>query len=107
MFVNAPTDMIPARQIATGETVEAGGTAEVPDDVGESLIEQGWTKARGVKPPTIAEVVADVGDDPVKAQAEIEAEQARDQPRPTLIDKLTAVIAANTTPPEGGNTEEP
>ena len=46
MFVTAPKDMSPSpRQIATGAVVAAGGTAEVPDEVGESLIDQGWSKA--------------------------------------------------------------
>ena len=47
------------------------------------------------KPPTIKEIMADVGDDKAKAQEALDAEQARgDDARPSLVEKLQAVIAA-------------
>lgn len=46
MFVTAPKSLsFPAVQIATGATVAPGETVEVPDEVGVSLIDQGWTEA--------------------------------------------------------------
>lgn len=108
MFVTAPKDLsFPSVQIATGADVAAGETVDVPDEIGSQLIDQGWSEAKGVKPPTIPEVLAEVGDDPAKASAEIAAEEARDKPRPTLIEKLAAVIAANPNPaPDGADTKE-
>ena len=48
------------------------------------------------KPATIDEVMTEVGDDPEKARAALEVEQARgDAARSTLIGKLEAVIAAD------------
>lgn len=47
------------------------------------------------KPATIDEVMTEVGDDPEKARAALEVEQARGEAaRSTLIGKLEAVIAA-------------
>lgn len=50
MFVTAPKSLsFPAVQIATGATVAPGETVEVPDEVGVSLIDQGWTEPRSVR----------------------------------------------------------
>ena len=43
---------------------------------------------------TIADVLAEVGEDPVKAQAALDVEQASDKPRSTLVAKLTDLAAA-------------
>lgn len=37
---------------ALGQTVEAGGTVDAPDDVAASLIEQGWKAAKKTKAST-------------------------------------------------------
>lgn len=41
---------------------------------------------------TISEILANVGDDPVKAQAALDAENATGSPRATLVSKLEAII---------------
>lgn len=55
------------------------------------------------KPPTIDEVLAEVGDDQALAAAALEAEQAREKPRSTLVEKLQAVID---TPPDSSDPGE-
>lgn len=52
---------------------------------------------------TVADVLADVGDDPALAAEALAAEQARPKPRKTLVDALTALTA---TEPDTGDTEE-
>jgi hypothetical protein len=46
------------------------------------------------KVPTVAEVLAAVGEDPDKATAALAEEQARDKPRPTLVVGLQKVLEA-------------
>lgn len=108
MFVTAPKSLpYPAVQIEGGATVAAGETVEVGAEVGASLLEQGWVKAAEAKAPTIPEVLAAVGDDPHAAAEAHTAEEARDKPRPSLLSKLAAVIAANPNPsPDGDNHKE-
>lgn len=40
---------------------------------------------------TVPQVLAEVGDDPVKAAAALEVEQASDSPRSTLVERLTRI----------------
>lgn len=47
-----------------------------------------------VKVTKVADVKAEVGNDPEKALAALEAEQASDKPRSSLVDHLAAVIEA-------------
>lgn len=54
------------------------------------------------KPPKVSEVLAQVGDDPEAAQAALDAEQARENPRTTLVDGLQKIIDAAT----GGENQE-
>jgi hypothetical protein len=57
------------------------------------------------KPPTIEEVLAEVGEDKALAAAALEAEQAREKPRTGLTTKLQAVVDAppqSTTDPADG-----
>lgn len=76
----------------TGERVGVGETYETDPETAALLAEQGWSKS-GAKPPTVADVLAQVGDDPVAAAAALADEQARDKPRPSLVDKLAAIAA--------------
>jgi hypothetical protein len=56
-----------ARDIAaTGQTVKRGEPADVPDDVGKQLLEQGWVEPGTRKP---ARTVA-ATPDPVKKETE-------------------------------------
>lgn len=68
-------------EVAPGTVSHSGGDDESDGD-GED------------KPPPIKDIVKEVGDDPAKAQAALEAEQARgDDARSSLVEKLQAVIA--------------
>jgi len=52
---------------------------------------------------TVKEVLDGVGDDPVKAQAALDAEQATDAPRKTLVTALAKVIEAAPDPVAAGD----
>lgn len=75
--------------------VGAGATVEVDDDLGKSLLDQSdrWAPAGKVDTSTsIDAVLAQVGDDRNRARTALEAEQASDKPRSTLVDALTKII---------------
>lgn len=70
---------------------------DVPDDKLQSWLDQGWLEVdaegkllKAAKPPSIKDVLAEVGDDPEKAAAALEAEQAGSA-RPTLVEKLQGI----------------
>lgn len=70
-------------EVAPGTVSQPGGDPDGDDSSGG-----------GTKVPTVKEVTDEVGDDPAKAQAALEAEQARgDDARSSLVSKLEAVIA--------------
>lgn len=46
------------------------------------------------KPTSVKDILADVGDDKAKASEYLEAENAAEKPRPSLVEGLQAVIAA-------------
>lgn len=71
-----------ARLVDAGHLAEAKATSDTGVSSGST--------SRG---PSAAEVLAEVGDDPVKAQEVLEAEQAKDKPRSGLVKDLEAVIA--------------
>jgi hypothetical protein len=52
---------------------------------------------------TVAAILEAVGDDKAGAAAALEAEQAKDKPRSTLVDALQAVIDAPLTDPPGSS----
>lgn len=69
--------------------------AVTPDEVLAEDEPDGSTPAPP-KVPTIAEITKDVGDDPAKAQAALDAEQGRaDGPRSTLVTHLKKVLAGS------------
>jgi hypothetical protein len=71
----------------------------VPDELGESLLEQEdvWSRSGVAKRPTVKAILAEVGTDPIAAAAALEAENASGEPRPTLVEQLTEIIT------NGGN----
>lgn len=77
--------------------------AGLPDDVRAEVAPSTVSATGGDKEPTAKEIADSVGDDPAKAKAALEAEQARgDDARSTLVKKLEAVIAAA----EGGQGQQ-
>ena len=50
---------------------------------------------------TVKDILAEVGDDPAKARQYLDAENAQDKPRSTLVASLEAVIAGPTQSPSG------
>lgn len=81
--------------VATGQTVEGGETAEVDDEVAESLVVQVdvWEAAEGSSRPTVDEVRADVGDDPGRARQALAVELESERPRKSLVSHLEDIIA--------------
>ena len=82
--------------VATGDRVEGGETVEVPDELGESLIEQvdAWEAVDGGR-STVTEVLADVGGDPDRARQALAIENESGKPRKSLVSRLEEIIAAN------------
>ena len=77
--------------------VEDGESVEVDDDLGRSLLQQTdrWAPAGPTNIDTsIPGVLAQVGDDKGRARTALEAEQATDKPRKSLVDALTRIIDA-------------
>lgn len=74
-----------ARRIATGRVAVI---EHVPADDPEDDADAGWLPDDA----TVDETLAAVGDDPARARDALAREQARANPRATLIDALTRVI---------------
>lgn len=69
--------------------------AGLPEDVRSEVAPSTVAATGSTKEPSAKDIADSVGDDPVKAKAALEAEQARgDDARSTLVKKLEAVIAA-------------
>ncbi|MBP7596808.1 MAG: hypothetical protein KA755_14310 [Candidatus Microthrix sp.] len=83
------------RRLADGTRAVRGKPVEVDDVLGADLVDQGWVEASTVV-DTVADVLAEVGDDPVKAAAALAVEEGQANPRPTLTKKLAAIAAADT-----------
>ena len=81
--------------VATGQRVEGGDTAEVDDEVGESLVEQvdAWEAADGTSRRTVDQVKADVGDDPDRARQALAVERESDKPRKSLVSHLEEIAS--------------
>lgn len=62
------------------QLLEAGQVAEIDEDDG--------------KPTTVKAILAAVGDDKELAQVALDEENAAEKPRPSLVEKLQAVIDA-------------
>lgn len=80
--VYGPTDDVPKDvvKLITAEGVWEGGADKEPE-------------FEAPKPPTIPEILKEVGDDKEKAAAALAQEQAGDKPRPSLVEKLEAIVS--------------
>jgi hypothetical protein len=80
------------------QLIDSGMVAEVEDD--EKPAKKGKSKSEKDdapapdKPAPVKDILAEVGDDKEKAAAALEAENALDKPRPSLVTKLQAVVDA-------------
>lgn len=83
------------RKLPDGTRVDRGKSADVDDELAADLLDQGWVEASSA-PASVADVLAEVGDDPVKAAAALAVEEGQANPRPTLTKKLTAIAATDT-----------
>lgn len=82
--------------VATGQTVGAGETVEVPDDVGKSLKAQPdvWAvTGAGSGRPSVKEVLAEVGNDTARAARALAVEKQSDDPRKSLVSRLEEIAA--------------
>lgn len=69
----------------------------------DELVEEGFLEKVTVsdddsgadKPAAVKDILAEVGDDKDKAQAALDAENASEKPRTSLVAKLEAVLAAS------------
>lgn len=50
------------------------------------------SKADGPSPDSVEGILADVGEDKEKAQAALDAEQAKEKPRSSLVGKLESIL---------------
>lgn len=66
-------------------------SVEVPDDIGSALLAQGWFSPDKV-PATVAEILDWVDDDPVRATSALADEEAKADPRSSLVSRLEAII---------------
>jgi hypothetical protein len=69
-------------------------TVEVSDDIGKNLLRQGWLSPDTPR-TTVAEILDWVGDDPIRAAGALAEEQAKDDPRVSLVSRLDALIEEN------------
>jgi hypothetical protein len=60
-------------------------------DAAEAAAAQAEQAAESTEGGTVAEVLAAVGDDPTAARAALDAEQAKDHPRSTLVARLEQI----------------
>ena len=75
--------------------VDDGESVEVDDELGRSLLEQSdrWAPAGPTDINTsIPGVLAQVGDNKDRARTALDAEQASEKPRKSLVDALTKII---------------
>ena len=91
---NVPVSIAPP---GSGRPVEvdAGESVEVVDDLGRALLAQPdrWAPAGKTDVnASVPSVLAQVGDNRDRARTALEAEQASDNPRKSLIDSLTKII---------------
>lgn len=85
------------QQTAEGDRIDGVSDYDLAAELaGERRAEQMPDPTDG----TVQTVLDQVGDDPVAAQAALEAEQAKDNPRVTLVAKLEAIAATAPPPPD-------
>lgn len=80
------------------------GTRTVNDEQADAYLRVGWAEGAEVAPEvvdaSVAEVLAQVGDDPQKAAVALAAETSRPHPRSTLVAALTRTAESTTTTSE-------
>lgn len=85
-------------------TYDGDGPLEVTAGEGGPLVASGEWAVAGEKPKTVADILADVGDDPAKAATALATETSRANPRTTLVEQLRGIAAAGaddqTAPPD-------
>ena len=83
--------------VAYFATVEEGEAIEVPDEVGASLVEQvdAWQAVDDAGQSTVADVLAEVDGDPVRARRALAVENDSGKPRKTLVSRLEEIIATD------------
>jgi hypothetical protein len=69
-------------------------SVEVSDDIGKNLLRQGWLSPDTPR-TTVADILDWVGDDPIRAAGALAEEQAKDDPRVSLVSRLDALIEEN------------
>lgn len=113
---NIATDALPGWQklgwepIGESHSLEELQTAAVEAEIARTAAQsEAEAVAEDVEDHTIKEVLDEVGDDPVKAQAALDAENATEKPRKTLVAALTKVAETAPDPDAGaagdGDTE--
>lgn len=82
--------------VDTGQVVEGGDVAEVPDELGDSLAQQedAWEAADSGR-PTVDDVKRDVGSDPDKARQALAVERESGKPRKSLVSHLEEIAATD------------
>lgn len=85
--------------LETGERIYLYEGAFLPSNLREGeadrLVELGLVsevKVDDEKPTSVKDILADVGDDKGKAQEYLDEENAAEKPRPSLVEKLQAVL---------------
>lgn len=78
---------------ALGVTVAHGESVEVPDDVADRLVEQGWSSSSHAD--TVTAVLDRVAGDPDQARMALAAETAKSNPRKTLVASLEEILDAD------------
>lgn len=109
-FANIPTDALPGWQklgwdpVDESRSLEEMRTAEVRAETEQAAAESAADALAGeVDDHTVKEVLDEVGDDPVKAQAALDAEQGTEKPRKSLIAALNKVLEAAPDPAAVGD----
>ncbi|NHA02031.1 hypothetical protein G5V59_26950 [Nocardioides sp. W3-2-3] len=87
-FVRTKTGVV---KVAAGERVP---TDALPSAIERLLSLGAIVEEQGPPPATADEILAAVGDDPLKAQEYLDAERTRSKPRAGLIARLEAILAA-------------
>lgn len=98
---------------ADDKTHKAGSTVTLPRHEANRLIKGGLARlpedasptSEQTRPPKVAEILDLVGENTTLAQAYLDAENATDQPRSSLVKKLTAIVET-ADPGSPGDTEE-
>lgn len=106
-FADIPTDALPGWEkhgwdpIGESHSLEELHTAAVAAEYAQAAAEAAAPDV--VEDHTVAEVLAEVGDDSVKAQAALDAEQAAEKPRKSLVAALSKVVEAAPDPVAAGD----